>query len=313
MAADPRDAAIERLQAVQARLPALVEEVRTGHAERDLLDGVILELIGARHLAFGPRPRAARGEGARHRILAYLEQHTGEPVTGDELREVSGIQEWARRIRELRVEQGYDIEELGGSTYRLNHPAPDARRAAQWQLANRIRREPGSARQRIERFLEANVGEIVTREQVDYVAKIAEGSRRVRELRDEAGWPIASHIDEPDLQPGQYRLLSTDPNDRREASQRLYPEGLRQQVFERDDYTCQRCGRTRAKAEAAGDTRFYLEVHHRTAMADDLSDVPVEQRHDLANLVTLCHRDHLVETAALHKQKRVTRAPTPRG
>src|SRR5258708_39766247 len=99
--------------------------------------------------------------------------------------------------------------------------APDLQRRDQWRLANEIRKRPGSARGRIEAFLEANVGVVVTREQLDYVSRIAEGSRRVRELRDEFGWPIASHIDEPDLEPGSYRLLSADPADRRHPLQAL--------------------------------------------------------------------------------------------
>jgi hypothetical protein len=220
---------------------------------------------------------------------------------------MSGIQEWARRVRELRVEDGYDIRELGNSTYRLEAADPDVVVAEQWRLANELRRGGGSARMRIAAFLEANVGNVVTREQIDYVANIKEGSRRVRELRDEHGWPINSHIDEPELYPGEYRLLSTEPADRRDASQRLYPEGLRQQVFERDLYTCQLCGGNRDNALDAGDTRFYLEVHHKVAMADGLAALPVSERHNLENLLTLCHRDHLAETAKLQRASRTQR------
>jgi 5-methylcytosine-specific restriction endonuclease McrA len=151
------------------------------------------------------------------------------------------------------------------------------------------------------------VGEVVTRDDIDYVANIAEGSRRVRELRDEHGWPIASHIDDPQLQPGQYRLLSAATEDRRDPLQRLYPEALRQQVFERDDYTCQRCGRNREKAEAAGDTRFYLEVHHTVAIADELAALPKSERNRIEHLLTLCHEDHTAETSELQKRRRDAR------
>jgi 5-methylcytosine-specific restriction endonuclease McrA len=153
------------------------------------------------------------------------------------------------------------------------------------------------------------VGKIVDREQIDYVAGIAESVRRVRELRDERGWPINSHIDEPGLEPGQYRLTSSDPADHREALQRLYPEEIRQKVFERDDYTCQVCGRDRAKAEAAGDTRFYLEIHHKVAVADELEALPKAERNKIDNLITLCHADHLRETAKLQRRKREARRP----
>ena len=301
-----RDGA-ERLRQAAGYLRRLADRLERGEAERSEFDRAVAEVLGVQRQAFGLRPRARRGEGAKSQILMYLQAHVGQDVSGDELGAVSGIQEWARRVRELRVEDGYEIVELGSSTYRLESATPNHERSKQWQQANEIRNRAGSARSRIEAFLAANVGQVVTRQQIDYVANIAEGSRRVRELRDEFGWPVNSHIDEPDLEPGEYRLLSTDPADFRDASQRLYPEDLRQRVFERDDYTCQVCKRNRAKALAAGDTRFYLEVHHKVAMADELADLPVSARHDIKNLVTLCHRDHFEETAKLQEQRRRSR------
>ena len=67
---------------------------------------------------------------------------------------------WARRIRELRVEHGYDIEYLDGFYY-LQKPEPDAERATSWQIANSIRRRKDSARSKIDAFLTANVGTVV--------------------------------------------------------------------------------------------------------------------------------------------------------
>jgi biotin operon repressor len=49
--------------------------------------------------------------------LALLEDASPNAVTADELRYASGIQEFARRIRELR-EQGFDIRPTGDG-YRL--------------------------------------------------------------------------------------------------------------------------------------------------------------------------------------------------
>jgi hypothetical protein len=300
--ASPRDGA-KRLRKVACELARLADRLASGEAERDEFDGIVAEVVGIQQEHFGSRPRARPGGGARSKILSYLKQHVGQPVHGEELGFASGIHDWPRRIRELRVEDGYEIAELGNSIYQLESLVPNHARAAQWKLANEIRNRPGSGRSRIEVFLAANVGEVVTRKQLDYVAKIAEGSRRVRELRDEAGWPINSFIDEPELGPGDYRLLSTDPDDRREASQRLYPEALRQRVFERDGYTCQVCKRNAEAARAAGDTRFYLEVHHTVAMADELATLNPAERNRIENLITLCHSDHLKETAKLHRQK----------
>ncbi len=265
------------------------------------------EVVGAQRALFGPRPRAPRGVGGKARILAYLQSRVGDVVYGEELFAVSGIHEWARRVRELRVEDGYDISELGGSAYRLEQTAANSGRAEQWRLANEIRRRPGSALERIQAFLAANEGRVVAREQIDYVAKIKEGSRRVRELRDEHGWPINSHIDERELRPGQYRLVSADPADRRDPRQRLYPEELRERVFARDDYTCRECGRNREKALAAGDTRFYLEVHHTKAVAEQLDALSQEELNAIDNLETLCHRDHAEKTGAFQERRRSER------
>lgn len=299
----------DALREVAKAALALADRLAEGRATREDLDVLVAELRGVQSRSFGPRPRARRGTGATTKIIDYLESHVGQPVTGDELAAVSGIQEWARRVRELRVEQGYEITELGGSLYRLESTEPDRARAHRWQRLNEIRRLPGSGKRRIERLLFEQVGEVVTRDDLDYVAQIKEGVRRVRELRDEQGWPIDSHIDDPTLRPGEYRLLSADPADRRDPLQRLYSDDLRQRVFARDNYTCQVCRRDREAALAAGDTRFYLELHHRVAVADELAELPKERRNDEANLVTMCHSDHLRETAEFQRRRRTVRRP----
>jgi biotin operon repressor len=308
--ANPDEDALQALRLLVDRLSQIERECATGLGRRESIDEFAAELRGIQVKLFGPRPRARHGDGGKNKILSYLQARVGKSVPGEELAEASGIQEWARRVRELRVQDGYEITEVGSSTYRLEGSRPNRQRADIWKTANVIRRQPGSGMERIVSLFDANVGKVVNREQIDYVGRIAEASRRVRELRDERGWPIDSHVDDPTLGPGEYRLTSSDPGDRRDPLQRLYPEGLRQKVFERDGYTCQACGRDRAKAEAAGDTRFYLEVHHKVAVADELATMPKLERNDIENLVTLCHRDHLEETAALQRKKRKTRKET---
>ncbi|NQT21481.1 MAG: HNH endonuclease [Planctomycetes bacterium] len=61
--------------------------------------------------------RRSKG-GAKAHILDYLRQNVGRPVSGDELRYVTGNKkEWARRVRELRTEEGWPI-----STYWNGRP-----------------------------------------------------------------------------------------------------------------------------------------------------------------------------------------------
>jgi 5-methylcytosine-specific restriction endonuclease McrA len=303
---DPQEEIAKRLEEDAERLVEIAGSVEAGDADRKDLDEVIADLRIAAVRGFGPRPKARRGESGKAKILAHLMAHLGEWVHREELAAVSGIEEWARRKREWSTQEGYDIDEKNGY-YRLNGFDPDEELARAWRIPNEIRRRPGSGESRILALLQAYEGKIVDNEQLRYVAQISSAPRRARELRDEEGWPIETHIDDPALKPGQYRLTSADRADRRDKRQRLYPEGLRERVFRRDDYTCQKCGRDRESAEKAGDRRFYLEVHHKKAVAEELEALPPAQLNDEANLVTYCHRDHIEETRRLQRQRRSER------
>lgn len=47
--------------------------------------------------------------GAKNKLRQFLREHVGEVLDSETLREVAGVSEWARRIRELRDEEGLDI------------------------------------------------------------------------------------------------------------------------------------------------------------------------------------------------------------
>ena len=49
------------------------------------------------------------GEGAKARLRDYFRAHVGEVLDSDTLREVAGSSEWARRVRELRQQEGLNI------------------------------------------------------------------------------------------------------------------------------------------------------------------------------------------------------------
>jgi 5-methylcytosine-specific restriction endonuclease McrA len=287
------------------RIEEIVDDLDSPEARQELDEVVAqLRILILRH--FGRKPRATHGEGARSVIRDYLHANVGRWIEGEELAVVSGIQEWARRVRELRVEEGLSIEEED-HRYCLRHSEPDRKTAAHWQRLQTIRHSGGSARDRVLTLLKSCVGEVVTREEIDYVANIKEGSRRLRELRDEFGWPIESYIDDPLLKPHQYRLASAADEDLTDPRQRLYPEDLRARIFKRDNYTCQNCHRDHRKAQAAGDSRFYLEVHHKTAVADELTPLSPKQLNSEENLITYCHACHRRETAEFQRQQRERR------
>lgn len=62
----------------------------------ELKKAIVVQLFG----------KNGKHTSARDRILLYLKSNVGKKVSGKELAEVGGISEFARRIRELRHEEG---------------------------------------------------------------------------------------------------------------------------------------------------------------------------------------------------------------
>lgn len=74
---------------------------------------------------------ARKKEGARSKLRRHFLANLGRVMETDELRDVAGgITEWARRVRELRREEGYKIlthndrHELRPGQYVLEEPTP---------------------------------------------------------------------------------------------------------------------------------------------------------------------------------------------
>jgi hypothetical protein len=248
---------------------------------------------GVKKLGVRSNPIAAN-VGARERIRLYLRENAGVVVTAQELEVVSGISEYGRRVRELRVQDGYKIltgcsndpeagVSLRASEYLLLEIEPDVAAARRWHIANRIRRETrGGSRGRLLRYFLENVGEVVTTEELAYVAKAREYGRRVRELRTQEGYAIATRFTgRPDLKMGEYILESADriaePHDRN------IPFEVARAVYERDHSTCRLCGWNRDKWTRE-DPRI-LELHHISEHAKGGRNIP-------ENLVVLCTRCH---------------------
>jgi hypothetical protein len=95
------------------------------------------------------------------------------------------------------------------------------------------------ARDRIREFLIANVGKVVTTQKLRKVGGISEYARRIRELRDEEGYQIKSHVDRAELKPGEYILETLDRNP---VIARAISPQLRNEILERNGFTCQLCG-----------------------------------------------------------------------
>lgn len=253
-----------------------------------------------------PQSEAA---SARERIISYLQQYPGVVIDGDELMVVSGINEWARRVRELRVQFGWwiysgvtfkqmaqnpddeatfkamgiDPKTIRPDQYVLMRVDQDRDAAHRWNVLNEIRKKKVSVKEKIIEYLRKNVGTPVTGEELSYLAGNAkEWARRVRELRTEDGWPIATkNTGRNDLPVGTY-VLEED----RQAYEhdRTIPDPVRVAVLKRDDFKCTNCGWSRAMLNR-DDPRKMLELHHKHQHKDGGENT-------VENLITLCNVCH---------------------
>jgi len=246
---------------------------------------------------------------ARDRIICYLQQYPQTVINGDELMVVSGIDEWARRVRELRVQFGWwiysgvtfkqmaqnsddaasfksmgiDPLKIKPDQYVLMKREQDRDSALRWNVLNEIRKKKIAVKDKIIEYLKRNVGVQVTGEELSYLAAGAkEWARRVRELRTEDGWPIVTkNTGRVDLPIGVY-VLEED----RQAFEhdRKIPDSVRVKVLERDHFCCTSCGWDRTML-IREDPRKMLELHHREHHKDGGDNTE-------ENLITLCNVCH---------------------
>ncbi len=240
---------------------------------------------------------------ARERILYYFRKYPQTVISGDELLVISGIQEYARRVRELRVQFGWPIasgvtmremlddkentilekfKNMKPDEYVLLKNRQDREAAHRWYVANTIRKQPGAVRDKILRFLRENIGREVTNEELRYVAGgKTEWARRVRELRTELGWPIATKTTgRPDLGIGVYVLEADRQYPKHD---RRIPDDVRREVLRRDNYRCRKCGWSYEEWNPS-DPR-HLELHHIKHHVKGGENIK-------ENLMTLCTRCH---------------------
>lgn len=212
--------AARRLEAIAAELnSADVESLsgdewlrvraRIGNLTADFNDGVteVDRLLGT--------------TGGQTRILRYLQLRLGEIVTKDELSGVAGIYEWARRVRELRMDHGWAIHsavtrnDLRVGEYILELERPDEALARNWTTARRMRnlRTVGGVappRVRLLEYLKAMYPQSADIEQLAYVAgSPSHCSRCLEELANE-GWRIVTMSEDAPGTASGYRLASLE-------------------------------------------------------------------------------------------------------
>lgn len=241
---------------------------------------------------------------ARDRILHYFKKYPTVIISGDELLVVSGIQEYARRVRELKVQFGWlivsglttkqmaeenefplpniDVSTMGPSDYILLSVTQDRDAAHRWHLANEIRREKIAVRDKILKYLRKNVGQKVTGEELKYLAKDrSEWARRVRELRTEYGWPVVTqNTGRPNLEVGIY-LLEADRQS--PEHDRHIPDPVKREVLRRDNYKCTICKWSHDEWNRS-DPR-HLELHHKKHHVTGGDNT----ENNLITVCTVCH------------------------
>lgn len=295
-------------EVIRDNLVALLTDFRTKLKQSDLR-AKVQALIPAFHLlrdlgsSLIPKETAASG---MDRVLAYLQKYALTVIKGDELMVVAGIGEWARRVRQLRVEFGWAIingstakemaaegdlpikgivvKDLGTDDYILLNKNPDLEAAHRWHVANQIRKRKLGVKAKILEFLRLNVGKPITGEELRYIANNrSEWARRTRELRTELGWPVTTKsTGRPDLPVGVYVL----EQDRQSPSHdRQIPDAVRRKVLRRDDYTCVKC-EWKHELWNRSDPR-HLELHHKEHHVKGGKNT----EDNLITVCTVCHDD----------------------
>jgi hypothetical protein len=140
------------------------------------------------------------------------------------------------------------------------------------------------SKEKIRAFLLANIGRVVESHELQAAADGAvQYSRRLRELREQEGWPILTHNDRADLKPGQYLLLDRPPEKHPAVFTRAISERLRAEAIDRNGFTCQMCGLAAGDVDPETGRKVRLHVGH-------IKDKNLGGKDELANLRTLCSK-----------------------
>jgi hypothetical protein len=295
-------------ETIRRKLKSLIDNFEEELKKKDLRQKVLSLVPVFHHLRELGKSLISKADAssARDRILFYFRKYTRLVINGDELLVVSAIQEYARRVRELRVQFGWsiisgvtakemmaenelqlenvDIAKMKPDDYILLSENQDRDAAHRWNIANEIRKRKDAVRTKILDYFKQNVGKPVMGEELRYVANDkTEWARRVRELRTEYGWPIETkNTGRPDLSVGSYILESLRQSPEHD---RQIPDPVRGAVLQRDKYKCVQCGWSH-KDWNRSDPR-HLELHHIKEHVKGGENI----EGNLKTLCTVCHDD----------------------
>lgn len=136
--------------------------------------------------------------------------------------------------------------------------------------------KPKGARSKLRDYFLANVGKVLSSEELRAVAEISEWGRRIRELRDQEGLRILTHNDRSSLKPGEYLLETAKPGP---AFSREISKETRAFVLDRNGFTCQMCGAVAGELHPyATGRRTRLHIGHIVDKSKGGSDEPTNLR-----------------------------------
>lgn len=166
-----------------------------------------------------------------------------------------------------------------------------------------------SARTKLRAFFEANLGRVLTTNELSEVAGINDYQRRIRELRDEEGMQILSHNDRDNLKTNEYLLETLEL---RPVIARDISDKLRRQILERNGYTCQVCGAGASEDSGCeSGKRCRLQIDHIIPISQGGTDeehnlraVCVYYNKDKSNLKLPTSRDAISAMGLIRRQPR---------
>ena len=152
---------------------------------------------------------------------------------------------------------------------------------------------------RILKWFKLNLGKIVTSEQLAIIPgsdgkPISHNMRRVFELRDEDGYNIINHKDNKSLnlklKVDEWILLEVNPNPKK-IRNRGVNKRIMYEVFNRDNNTCQVCGRTPEDDDPFKEGhKIKLHVGHlKSHKQQDGSIANVGRKLTIEDFITLCN------------------------
>jgi len=147
-------------------------------------------------------------------------------------------------------------------------------------------------------WFQLNLGKIVTSAEFAKIPGkkgqiLSHNIRRVFELRDEYGYEIANHKDNEktgfNLKVDEYVLLSKEPNPEKIRA-RGVNKRIRFDVFERDGYQCQICGRVAGEDDPyKPDHKIKLHVGHIQAHKNRKGEITKKRQLDINDFITMCN------------------------